>query len=142
LVGDFNLMCSLLRRRVARLIVTLGAVTLVWACNAPFIPVPPPNNTTFTAQLVADGSGGQKTVWITSGGPYQPAAAAEFFIVDEPLGTGVVARANPDGSYQAPAMDGTRGDRVRIFYQTPQGAIGPEICRLLMDGPAAAPACP
>jgi hypothetical protein len=134
-------MCSL-RRRIARLAVTLGAVMLVWACNAPFIPVPPPNNTMFTAELVADGGGGQKTVWITSGGPYAAAAQAEFFIVDEPLGSGAVTRANPDGSYQAPAMDGTRGDRVRILFQTPAGDFGPEICRLLMEGPAPAPACP
>ena len=130
-----------LRRRLARLAVTLAAVALIWACNAPFIPVPPPNNTTFTSMLVSAGDGGQKTVWITSGGPYPAAALAEFVIIDEPLGTGVVARAAADGSYQAPPMDGTQGDRVLIYFRTPQGEMGPEICKQLIEGPSPAPDC-
>ena len=31
-----------MRRRLAKLATLLGAVALLWACNAPFIPVPPP----------------------------------------------------------------------------------------------------
>jgi hypothetical protein len=122
-----------LRRRLARLAVTLAAVAVIWACNAPFIPVPPPA-TTFTSMLVSDGAGGQKTVWITTGGPYPPAALAEWVVVDEPLGTGVVARAAADGSYQTGPMDGARGDRVLIYFQTPQGEMGAEFCKQLIEG--------
>ena len=52
-----------LRLRLLRLAVALGAFALCWACNAPFIPIPPPGQTTsFTSALVSDGAGGQKKV--------------------------------------------------------------------------------
>ena len=57
-----------LRRRILRLATLLGALTVVFACNAPFIPVPPPG-ATFTSELTDDGMGGQKTIWTTHGLP-------------------------------------------------------------------------
>jgi hypothetical protein len=130
-----------LRRRLARLAVTLLAVTTVWACNAPFIPVPPPNQVTFTTAAVDDGSGGQKTVWITHGGPGSVAASAVVYIYDLDHGAGVLQQAGTDGSYDAPAMDGTRGDRVRVYYQTTEGEYSQDTCRLLMEGADQAPPC-
>lgn len=131
---------SRLHLRLARLAAALGLVTALWACNAPFIPVPPPGQTSFTAELVSDGAGGQKTVWITSGGPDEHAALARFFVFDTERGLGVIAVAMPDGSYQAPAMDGTMGDHVQIFYETPKGDFSQQICVVLQSG--AAPRCP
>ena len=130
-----------LRLRLVRLAVALGVVSILWACNAPFIPVPPPGETSFSSELVSDGMGGQKTVWIARGGANNQAALARYFIFDVNRGAGVIAAAMADGSFEAPPMDGTMGDHVQVFYETPQGDDSPEICLLLMDGPKA-PVCP
>ena len=123
--------------RIARLAVALGLVSIVWACNAPFIPVPPPGQTSFSSALASDGNGGQKTVWTTRGGVNGNAALARFFIFDVDRGTGVIVTAMPDGSYDAPPMDGVANDHVQLFYETPQGDYSPEICVLLAEGPRA-----
>jgi len=52
-----------LRRRLLKLATLLGALMIFWACNAPFIPVPPPG-ATFTMDSLTDSSGTTKTVWI------------------------------------------------------------------------------
>jgi hypothetical protein len=131
-----------LRRRIARLALTLGVVSLVWACNAPFIPVPPPGMVTFTAQLVSDGANGQKTVWVAAGGPNDKAALSRFFIYDLERQGGVITTADNTGAFTAPPMDGTRGDRVQIYYQNPKGDYSQQSCRLLIEGPTDAPPCP
>jgi hypothetical protein len=130
-----------LRRRLARLAVTLLAVTTVWACNAPFIPVPPPNQVTFTTAAVSDGAGGTKTVWLTHGGVSAVAASAIVYIYDLDHGAGVLQQANADGSYDAPPMDGMQGDRVRVYYQTTEGEYSQDTCRLLVEGGDQAPPC-
>ena len=130
-------MSARLGPRFARLAAALGVVSLVWACNAPFIPVPPPGQTSFSSALVSDGAGGQKTVWTTRGGVNGNAALARFFIFDDARGTGVIATAMADGSYEAPPMDGAENDHVQIFYETPQGDFSAEICVLLAEGPKA-----
>jgi hypothetical protein len=128
-----------LRLRIARLTVALGVTALCWACNAPFIPVPPPGQTSFSSELVADGVGGMKTVWITRGGVDDNAALARYFIFDVQHGAGVIAEALPDGSYEAPPMDGTMGDHVQIFFETPKGDFSQQACVVLQDGPMAPP---
>jgi hypothetical protein len=128
------------RSRVGRLAVGLGCVALLWACNAPFIPVPPPG-TVFTAELVSDGAGAQKTVWSTAGLADEKAASAKFFIFDDDRGTGVIVRAGADGTYVAPPFDGVRGDHVYIHYETPEGDSSEIACRQLIEGPAPAPNC-
>src|SRR3954451_7433224 len=96
-----------LKRSLLRLAAALGFVAALWACNAPFIPVPPPE-TVFTPQLVADDAGGQKTVWRTAGAADQRAGLARFFLFNNNRGAGVIVNANPDGTYVAPPLDGTR----------------------------------
>jgi hypothetical protein len=129
-----------LRSRIVRLTAGLAGLTALWACNAPFIPVPPPA-TVFTAQLVSDGGGGQKTVWTTQGQPDVKAELAKFFLYDNERGAGVIVKANADGSYQSPAFDGTRGDHVYVYYQTPTGDDSEVACRQLIEGPDPAPDC-
>ena len=129
-------------RRIARLAATLVVAASIWACNAPFIPVPPPGHIAFTGQTVPDGAGGEKTVWTTQGGANEQASSALFFVYDSDQGAGVIQRANTDGSFTAPPMDGTRGDHVHIYFQNPKGEYSPETCRLLMDGVPDAPLCP
>jgi hypothetical protein len=135
---------KLLRKPLARIAALLLGVTALWACNAPFIPVPPPP-ASFTSQLVDDGAGGQKTVWITRGlVPSEQAALATFHILNQNLGDGVITTAGVDGTYEAPPMDGTEGDRVSIYYRTPEGDYSESICVLLVPtAPSvSAPACP
>jgi len=129
-----------LKRRLGRLGVALGLVGAIWACNAPFIPVPPPA-ASFTSQMISDESGAQKTVWITHGHPGADAAQARFFIYDNEAGNGVIVRARDDGSYDAPAFPGTANDHVYIYYQTGDGQVSETACRLLVDGVDPAPLC-
>jgi hypothetical protein len=119
-------------------LVLAGAVTLL-ACNAPFIPVPPPDNV-FVSQMLTDASGNPKTVWITQGKPEAHAALAKFFIFNDSIGAGVIVDAAADGSYVAPALDGTRGDRIFIYYTTPSGSDSESVCRQLVEGDPA-PSC-
>src|SRR5215471_1160435 len=128
--------------RIARLIATLGVVAGIWACNAPFIPVPPPGMISFSAELIPDGNGGQKQVWITRGGPNSNAKSALFFIFDSNVQAGVITTAAPDGSFTTTPMDGAPGDEVLIYFRPPGGDYSPATCRLLTDGVADAPFCP
>jgi hypothetical protein len=133
-----------LRRRLLKLATLLGAFTILWACNAPFIPVPPPG-ASFTSALVDDGGGGQKTVWITHGLPSSNAALAYFTIINEKTQNGVITVAGADGSYVAPSFDGALNDHIKIAYKTPAGDQSDSICLLLTTdvSPAgSAPACP
>jgi hypothetical protein len=130
-----------LRLRIARLALALAGATVLWACNAPFIPVPPPGQTaSFTKALVADGAGGQKTVWTAHGTPSKNAAFSRFYVFDTDQGSGVIALAAADGHYDSPAFEGTDGDRVEISYETPGGAHSRRVCFQLVEG-AMAPTC-
>jgi hypothetical protein len=131
-----------LRRRLARLALALGLVSIVWACNAPFIPVPPPGQTaSFTSELVTDGMGIQKTVWTAHGPANTDAAFSRFFVFNTGRGAGVITLAGADGSYTAPPFDGAEGDRVEIVYERPSGERSVPACFLLALG-AMAPLCP
>jgi hypothetical protein len=123
-----------LHKRLVRLGVALGAAALCWACNAPFIPVPPPGETaTFTSALVADGNGAQKTVWIAHGPANKNMASSRVYVFDKTISAGVIAEAAADGSYTSPPMDGTKGDVVAISYETPAGSLSGTLCVQLDD---------
>ena len=131
------------RTRILRLATLLGALTVVFACNAPFIPVPPPG-ATFTSELVDDGMGGQKTVWITHGLPSSHAALSSYTIINERTGRGVVAPAAADGTFTADPIDGVMNDHVELYYQTPSGDYSESICLLLTEAVGSndsAPSC-
>ena len=132
-----------MRRRLARLATLLGAVALLWACNAPFIPVPPPG-ATFTAQLTDDGMGGQKTVWVTHGLSSTHAALARYSIINEATGDGVITTAAADGTFTADPIDGEMNDHIQLYYQTPSGDYSESICLLLTEAVGSngsAPSC-
>jgi hypothetical protein len=129
-------------RRLVRLVLSLTALTAVWACNAPFIPVPPPGGISFSSALVSDGAGGQKTMWTTQGGANPQAAAALFYIYDSDQQAGVITHAGPDGSFVSTPMDGTKNDHIHIYFKANSGDYSPETCRLLVDGVPDAPLCP
>jgi hypothetical protein len=128
--------------RLGRLAAALGLVSVIWACNAPFIPVPPPGQkTSFTSQVVDDGNGGQKTLWVAQGQTGEAPAFARVSVYDTDRGEGVIGLAMPDGSYTSPQFEGTRGDRIEISYETTEGVHSPNVCFLLMEGETA-PRCP
>jgi hypothetical protein len=129
-----------LRRRIWRLAGALGFVCALWACNAPFIPVPPPG-VTFTSQTVQEAGGATKLLWTATGDPAAPAADARFFLFNNNVGSGVIVQANADGSYVSPPFEGTAGDSIYLFFETPSGEDSDTACRSLVEGPAEAPSC-
>jgi hypothetical protein len=130
------------RRRIARLVGAIGAFALAWACNAPFIPVPPPNQVTFTSDKLTDSAGVEHTFWITQGGPDNQAASALYYVYDTTRQAGVITQAAADGSFQAPPFEGAADDRVQIHFQRTNGDSSDVACKLLREGPDPAPDCP
>jgi hypothetical protein len=134
-----------LRRRLLKLATLVGAFVVLWACNAPFIPVPPPG-ATFTTEQLTDSSGTPKTVWITHGLPSTNAALATYFVLNERLGTGIIATAGPDGTFTGTPLDGQMNDRILISYRAPSGDYSDSLCLLLTTdvppGGTSAPRCP
>jgi hypothetical protein len=127
-----------MRVRLAKLAALLGGVSLLWACNAPPIVVPPPYtpDVVFTSQLLTDASGQQTTVW-TGAQPAQDtsAARATFFIYDLELDAGVIQLADENGMFATtPAWAGTAGDKMSIYYLTPTGTYSDSLCLLLAEG--------
>jgi hypothetical protein len=131
---------SPLRRKVWRLAGALGFVCALWACNAPFIPVPPPG-VVFDSQTIQDSSGETRTVWTATGDPDAQAANAKFFLFNNNAGNGIIIRAGGDGSYTTPFFDGNAGDSIYIYFETPAGEDSESVCRSLVAGPAEAPSC-
>ncbi len=128
---------STLGFRIARIALALGIAAACWACNAPFIPIPPPGQAaTFTSALVSDVDGGQKTAWVAHGPPNKYAAKARFYVFDWSRMAGVIAEAIDDGSFSSPPMDGAEGDTVAISYETPAGALSKDVCFQLTTGTA------
>jgi hypothetical protein len=125
---------------VTVVVATITAAWLSLACNAPFIPVPPPENV-FIQQTLTDGGGTSRTVWITQGKPDAHAAGAKFYIFNNAIGSGVIAQAAADGSYTAQPLEGAMGDHVFLYYTTPAGVDSEVACRVLSEGDPA-PHCP
>jgi hypothetical protein len=99
--------------------------------------VPPPDEISFTAELITDSSGATRTMWITAGGPNANAVDATFFVTDIERGAGVIARARHDGSFTAGPMEGSPGDHVSVFYRDSTGRDSVAGCVLLSDAPVA-----
>lgn len=120
-------------RRLARLVAGLLVAATAWACGPVYLPVPPPMQTTFTAELITDAAGNQRQVWIAMGGPNEHAQNALFYVFDQERNAGVIAGAMPDGSYVAPPMEGTEGDHIFINYRDAQGRSSASACLLLSE---------
>lgn len=128
-------------KRMLRLLGGLAALALVWSCNAPFIPVPPPAQAGFTSAQVPDGAGGQKTVWTASGNVGGQTEMVRVFVINEATGNGVVTHAGNDGAYKSPVFDGAKGDHVDIYFEDHGGERSATACLVLQEG-AQAPVCP
>jgi hypothetical protein len=126
-----------MRGRWAKIGTLLLAVAGLGACVAPILTVPPPGaaSISFMSYLSSDsGTGTQKTLWMTQGGPLPSAALATYYVRDQALGAGVFATALADGSFTARDMDGAQGDQVVIYYVTPAGDYSESVCLVLNEG--------
>ncbi|MBC8131372.1 MAG: hypothetical protein H7X95_00215 [Deltaproteobacteria bacterium] len=105
-----------------------------------YIPVPPPMQTTFTLDTgITDPQGNQ--YWIAAGGPEERARNATYYVFDQQRNAGVIATGAADGSYQAPPMPGTAGDRILINYVDTRGKPSAVACLILSEQRPAS-ACP
>jgi hypothetical protein len=131
-----------LRVRLARIAALLVGLTLIWACNAPPIVVPPPS-VSFSSELLADAAGNQHKMWrATQAFPLDRAAFATFTLVNLNRGTGILVVADAEGTFVSERMEGSDDDFISLSYQTPDGAYSDSICLLLREGPDIAPFCP
>jgi len=119
--------------RWARLLASLALVAAIWACNTPYIPVPPAAAPSFMAVTISEPMG-ERTLYEAHGAPFELGANAKFFIYNKALEIGVITKAAADGSYVAPLLDGKLGDPIEVFYQTPKGDVSPPLCRKLAEG--------
>jgi hypothetical protein len=111
------------------------------ACNTPFIPLPPPGDPTFTPVMVSDGRGESHLAWQARGAPSAAMSGAKVTVYNLDGGTGLIVRAQTDGSYLASPFEGKVADRIQIGYEDPEGHPSQEICRVLGEG-VARTSCP
>jgi hypothetical protein len=128
--------------RLGKLLAAVGVLFTLWACGPVYIPVPPPSQISFTSEDLVDAAGATHHLWITAGGPDPAAAGATFFVFDRDRNAGVIAGANPDGSFVAPPFEGTLGDHVDLYYRDPRGRSSGTTCRILGPDTPYAPLCP
>jgi hypothetical protein len=124
------------RLAAAGLAAGVAALLVFPSCNTPFIPLPPPGDPTFTPMMASDGVGAPRTVWEARGNPASAMSEARVFIYNIDGGSGVIVRAQSDGSYASNPIDGKAGDRIQLRYESPDGRHSPDICRLLQQGVA------
>ena len=104
-----------------------AAYLLVFACNSPFIPIPPPNPT-FTESATP----GEWQVHM----PADPrAAGARYYIYNQSTGSGLIQRASAtDGSMDAYPLQGQAGDPIEIHWERSVTDGSSTICRPLGTG--------
>ncbi len=112
-------------RWLAALLAGLSYV-LVFACNSPFIPIPPPNPT------FSEGSTSGE--WSVSTPPDSRASGALYYIYNADLGSGLIQRAGVDGSMYVYPLQGTAGDRIQIRWEKLPAEGSSTICRPLGQG--------
>jgi hypothetical protein len=127
---------------LAGLLAALGCLVVFPGCNTPFIPLPPPADPTFTPVAASDSAMGNRVVWETRGAPSASTSEARVYVFNLDAGSGVIVRAQADGSYVANPLEGKPGDRVQLHYQTADGRNSPDICRVLEQGLARTPCTP
>ena len=115
-----------LLRWLAAMVAGLSFV-LVFACNSPFIPIPPPNPS-FTQSSTGE--------WSVQTPPDSRASGATFYIYNANLGSGIIERAAPDGSMYGYPLQGAVGDRIMIRWERSPTEGSSSICRPLGEGTA------
>jgi hypothetical protein len=107
-------------------VVAGASYLLIYACNSPFIPIPPPNPT-FTASATPG-------EWEVSTSADSRASGARFYIYNASTGSGLIQRAAPDGSMYAYPLQGQAGDHIEIHWEKSITDSSATICRPLGPG--------
>jgi hypothetical protein len=107
-------------------VVACVLLVVAFACNSPFIPIPPPDPT-FTA-------GSTSGDWSVSTPPDSHAVGARFYIYNVTLGSGIIQQASPDGSMAAHPLIGKVGDHIELYWQKSIADSSSTICRPLSEG--------
>jgi hypothetical protein len=119
-------------QRRSRLLKWLAGLTaaasfvIVFACNSPFIPIPPPDPT-----FSENSTSGE---WSVSSGADSRARGAIFYIYNASTGSGLIQLAAQDGSMYAYPLYGKVGDRIQIHWERPVSESSSTICRPLGPG--------
>ena len=129
--------------RLTRLMAACAVVLTLWACGPVYIPVPPPAiQAAFTADTWTDSAGAEHRVWTTDGPARVEQSRATFYLFDQERSTGVITVAAPDGSFKAPALEGTEGDHILLYYRDSRGEVSASTCLILNEMRPIAGACP
>jgi hypothetical protein len=107
-------------------VVAGAAYLLIFACNSPFIPIPPPNPTFTESSTPGE--------WQVSTPPDSRASGALFYIYNANLGSGLIQRAATDGSMFTFPLHGQAGDRITIHWERSVTDSSSSICRPLGTG--------
>jgi hypothetical protein len=99
-------------------------------CNSPYIPIPPPTPR-FEPVDVPDGIGGIRQDWRAISSPDARVSNARIYLYNEQLESGVIQKANPDGSYVVYPIAGQSGDFIDIYWERSDSAKSATICRIL-----------
>jgi hypothetical protein len=100
------------------------SLVVVFACNSPFIPIPPPD------PAFAEDSSGE---WSVSTAADSRAIGAIYYIFNATLGSGIMQVAAPDGSVYARPLHGQAGDNIHIHWER-STETSSTICRPLGAG--------
>jgi hypothetical protein len=108
-------------------VVAGASYLLIFACNSTYIPIPPPDPS-FSESTSTPGE------WQVSTPPDARASGAIFYIYNSNLGSGLIQRAEPDGSMHAYPLRGQAGDRIGIHWERSVTEGSSAICRILGEG--------
>lgn len=106
------------------LLVTGVSLVVVFACNSPYIPIPPPDPS------FSQNSPGE---WSVSMPADRQAVGAIYFFYNTKLGAGLIQKASSDGSANAYPFAGQEGDPVLIHWERGVDSSS-TICRPLGQG--------
>jgi hypothetical protein len=80
---------------------------------------------------VIDEFGKVRRDWRATSGPDLRMSNARVYLYNEQLGSGVIQKANLDGSYEAYPITGQSGDFIDIYWERPDSVRSAMICRVL-----------
>lgn len=102
------------------------SLVVIFACNSPFIPIPPPD-----PNFSQESSSGE---WAVSMPAAQNAIGARYYIYNATLGSGLIQKASEvDGSAYARPLQGQLGDHIYIHWEKDTESSS-TICRPLGIG--------
>ena len=88
-----------------------ACLIVVFACNSPFIPIPPPDPSFSQDSPSTD-------EWSVSMAPDSNAVGAIYYFYNSTLGSGVIQKASTaDGSAYVRSLQGKSGDNIYIHWE-------------------------